>query len=169
VNRDTDMNGRMATNIRELRHQRAWTQEQLAAAAQLNTRTVQRIEEGRGGRAETVQAIAGALDASVESLRAEHTTTAAGATLGVAPLRWTVEQPTLPGTYWVRGGTFDTPHRTTVFLSGGALMTHAPHAHAPEYDLGAWSMRSLPEGYQWYGPVRDDKAVEANGRSVSCC
>lgn len=53
--------------IRRLREQRAWTQESLAAAADVSVRTVQRAEDGAMS-AETLAAIAGALDHPVESL-----------------------------------------------------------------------------------------------------
>jgi uncharacterized glyoxalase superfamily protein PhnB/DNA-binding XRE family transcriptional regulator len=59
----------MQTKIRELREKKAWTQEQLAAAAGISTRTVQRAEEGVMA-AETKSAIAGALDVPVEALAA---------------------------------------------------------------------------------------------------
>ena len=57
-------------NIRQHRTRKAWTQEHLAAAAALSVRTVQRAEEGATS-AETLKAIAGALDVSVEALVAE--------------------------------------------------------------------------------------------------
>jgi uncharacterized glyoxalase superfamily protein PhnB/DNA-binding XRE family transcriptional regulator len=56
--------------IRTLREKRAWTQEQLAGAAQISPRTVQRAEEGVMS-AETKAAIAGALDVKLEKLAAE--------------------------------------------------------------------------------------------------
>jgi transcriptional regulator with XRE-family HTH domain len=65
------MNDFAAANIKQLREEKPWTQEQLAQAASLATRTVQRAEEGHGLSAETLLAIAGALDVSVESLRAD--------------------------------------------------------------------------------------------------
>jgi transcriptional regulator with XRE-family HTH domain len=63
------MNQALAENIRTLRETRSWTQEQLAEAAQLNPRTVQRAEAAQGASAETLLAIAGALDVDVELLR----------------------------------------------------------------------------------------------------
>jgi uncharacterized glyoxalase superfamily protein PhnB/DNA-binding XRE family transcriptional regulator len=56
--------------IRSLRERKAWTQEHLAGAARISTRTVQRAEEGVMS-AETRAAIAGALDVSVERLAPE--------------------------------------------------------------------------------------------------
>jgi transcriptional regulator with XRE-family HTH domain len=65
------MNDFAAANIKNLREAKPWTQEQLAQAASLATRTVQRAEEGHGISAETLLAIAGALDVSVELLRTD--------------------------------------------------------------------------------------------------
>jgi uncharacterized glyoxalase superfamily protein PhnB/DNA-binding XRE family transcriptional regulator len=58
------------TNIRALREKKAWTQEQLAGAARISPRTVQRAEDGVMS-AETKAAIAGALDVPVEALALE--------------------------------------------------------------------------------------------------
>src|SRR5438477_4609324 len=58
-----------AENIRRHREQRSWTQAHLAEAAALSERTVQRAEEGKPIAAESLQAIAGAFDVSVEDLR----------------------------------------------------------------------------------------------------
>ncbi len=58
------------TKIRALREKKAWTQEQLAGAARIAVRTVQRAEEGVMS-AETKSAIAGALDVAVEALAPE--------------------------------------------------------------------------------------------------
>jgi transcriptional regulator with XRE-family HTH domain len=59
----------IAVNIRTLREAKPWTQAQLAEAADIAERTIQRAEEGRGLSAETLQAVAGALDVSVDHLR----------------------------------------------------------------------------------------------------
>ena len=53
--------------IRALRDRKAWTQEHMAAAASISVRTVQRAEDGVMS-AETLTAIAGALDVPVEQL-----------------------------------------------------------------------------------------------------
>jgi len=58
-----------AENIRRFREQRSWTQAHLAEAAALSERTVQRAEEGKPIGAESLQAIAGALDVSLDDLR----------------------------------------------------------------------------------------------------
>lgn len=63
------MNDVVASNIRFHREDRAWTQEQLAEAAALAPRTVQRAERGEGLSSETLQAIAGALDVSLDLLQ----------------------------------------------------------------------------------------------------
>ena len=60
-------NTSVGQKIRALREQKAWTQEQLAGAASISPRTVQRAEEGAMS-AETKTAIAGALNVGVEAL-----------------------------------------------------------------------------------------------------
>lgn len=58
------------SRIRELRVQRAWTQEQLTEVAGLQSvRTVQRVEKNETQGAETLQAIAAAFDTDVGALR----------------------------------------------------------------------------------------------------
>jgi uncharacterized glyoxalase superfamily protein PhnB/DNA-binding XRE family transcriptional regulator len=57
----------MGNRIRRLREKKAWTQEHLAAAAEVSVRTVQRAEEGTLS-AETLSAIAGALDVEVQGI-----------------------------------------------------------------------------------------------------
>lgn len=57
-------------NVRKLREAKPWTQEQLAAAANVTARTVQRLEAGEvPPSAETLLAIAGSFDVTVEALR----------------------------------------------------------------------------------------------------
>jgi uncharacterized glyoxalase superfamily protein PhnB/DNA-binding XRE family transcriptional regulator len=53
--------------VRRLRERKAWTQEHLAQAADISLRTVQRAEDGVMS-AETLSALAGALDLPVEEL-----------------------------------------------------------------------------------------------------
>jgi uncharacterized glyoxalase superfamily protein PhnB/DNA-binding XRE family transcriptional regulator len=62
---------RTGERIRHLRERKAWTQEHLAKAARISSRTVQRAEEGVMS-AETRSAIAGALDVPVQSLATER-------------------------------------------------------------------------------------------------
>ena len=50
-----------ADRLRQLREQRAWSQEQLAEIAGLSTRTVQRVERGERALHETRMALAAAL------------------------------------------------------------------------------------------------------------
>ncbi len=57
--------------VRRLREQKAWTQEHLAGAAGVSLRTVQRAEEDTMS-AETLSAIAGALNVAVEELTHEE-------------------------------------------------------------------------------------------------
>lgn len=76
--------------IRKLRDRKAWTQEHLAGAANVSLRTVQRAEEGVMS-AETVSAIAGALDLSVEELTYDET----------------AYPPVIPFLYYEHGSTFD--------------------------------------------------------------
>ncbi len=59
----------IGANIRRLRTARSWTQAQLAGAAQISERTVQRAERGEALSAENLQALAGALAVEVDDLR----------------------------------------------------------------------------------------------------
>jgi transcriptional regulator with XRE-family HTH domain len=56
--------------IQKLRLERGWSQEQLAQAAGLSVRTVQRLERGRPGSLETLNAVAAAFDLDISCLRA---------------------------------------------------------------------------------------------------
>jgi uncharacterized glyoxalase superfamily protein PhnB/DNA-binding XRE family transcriptional regulator len=68
--RETTMEQReVGAKIRRFRERKAWTQEHLAQAARIAPRTVQRAEEGVLS-AESLSAIAGALDVPVEKLSA---------------------------------------------------------------------------------------------------
>jgi transcriptional regulator with XRE-family HTH domain len=60
---------RYGRKIQQAREARAWTQEQLAIAADVEPRTIQRGEKGLTKNPETLQAIAGAFDVNLESLR----------------------------------------------------------------------------------------------------
>jgi transcriptional regulator with XRE-family HTH domain len=60
---------RYGKKIQQFRQARAWTQEQLAEAAALDVRTVQRAEKDVTKNPETLQAIAGALDVDLVALR----------------------------------------------------------------------------------------------------
>lgn len=54
--------------IRELRQERAWSQEQLAELCSLNVRTIQRIENGEQASLETLSAIAAVMELKVSEL-----------------------------------------------------------------------------------------------------
>lgn len=58
-----------AGTIRELRLQRAWSQEQLAEIAGISARTVQRLEQGQTAALETLKALAAAFDMPIDRLR----------------------------------------------------------------------------------------------------
>jgi transcriptional regulator with XRE-family HTH domain len=57
-----------APHIKELRTARAWSQEQLAQVADINVRTIQRVENGEPTSFETLKSIAAALDIDVAKL-----------------------------------------------------------------------------------------------------
>ena len=57
-----------AAKVKELRTSRAWSQEQLATIADVNVRTVQRVEHGHGASFETLTALANAFDVDVGEL-----------------------------------------------------------------------------------------------------
>ena len=63
---------RYGKRIQELREERAWTQEHLAAVAGLSPRTVQRVEKDRTQDAETIKAVAAAFDVDLERLRTTY-------------------------------------------------------------------------------------------------
>ncbi|ARJ66389.1 hypothetical protein WV31_12300 [Magnetospirillum sp. ME-1] len=58
-----------AETIRELRLQRAWSQEQLAEIAGISARTVQRLEQGQVAALETLKALAAAFNMPIDRLR----------------------------------------------------------------------------------------------------
>lgn len=60
---------RYGKKVRQLREAHAWTQEQLALAADIEPRTVQRVEKDLTKNPETLQAIAGAFNVDLDSLR----------------------------------------------------------------------------------------------------
>jgi transcriptional regulator with XRE-family HTH domain len=76
---------RYGKKIKEMREARAWTQEQLAEAADIETRTVQRVEKGLTRNPETLLAIAGAFNVDLERLRST----------------WLIPESRLVGTYFV--------------------------------------------------------------------
>ncbi len=58
----------LAGHVRQLRQDRVWSQDQLAGAAGLSLRTVQRVENGFACSPDTVQALASAFDVEPASL-----------------------------------------------------------------------------------------------------
>ncbi|MBE1285604.1 MAG: helix-turn-helix domain-containing protein [Rhodobacteraceae bacterium] len=64
--------GGIAMNVRQMRESRGWSQEDLAAAAGLSARTVQRIERGQVPRGDSLQSLAAAFETSVKDLRSEQ-------------------------------------------------------------------------------------------------
>lgn len=56
-------------NVRQYREKLAWTQEALATAAQISSRTVQRIEDGGPASPESLRSIADAFNVSLDDLR----------------------------------------------------------------------------------------------------
>ena len=58
-------------NVRKLRLQRNWSQEQLAQMSGLSIRTIQRIERGQTPGLESVKSLAAVFDVHVESLPME--------------------------------------------------------------------------------------------------
>jgi transcriptional regulator with XRE-family HTH domain len=59
----------IAANLKNFRGRLAWTQAQLAEASGISERTVQRAEDGASVGAETLSALAGALNVSIGDLR----------------------------------------------------------------------------------------------------
>ena len=61
---------RYGKKVRQLREERGWTQEHLAAVAGIESvRTVQRVEKGETKNLETLQAIANGFDVELAALR----------------------------------------------------------------------------------------------------
>lgn len=60
---------RYGKKIQQLRDDRAWTQEQLAAIAGVETRTIQRVEKDQTKNQETLLAIAAAFDVGLNAIR----------------------------------------------------------------------------------------------------
>lgn len=70
--KDGVMHSIVGQNIKNIRSLRSWTQEQLADAAEVTSRTVQRAEAGEPVAAESLQAIAGALGVGLDELRRDQ-------------------------------------------------------------------------------------------------
>jgi len=64
----------MAANVRRLRLDRAWSQEELATASDLNVRTIQRVENGGKASLETMKSLAAAFNTTVAELTGPDST-----------------------------------------------------------------------------------------------
>ncbi|MEM8981433.1 MAG: helix-turn-helix transcriptional regulator [Pseudomonadota bacterium] len=71
-----------ATLIKKLRQQRTWSQDELAIAAGLSTRTVQRIEADGAGATSSIKALAAALEINLHNLERTPRTEAIGVRWG---------------------------------------------------------------------------------------
>lgn len=63
-----------AALVRRLRTEKAWSQEELAIAAGLSTRTIQRIEADGAGSVSSLKAIASALEVDMHNLESKPRT-----------------------------------------------------------------------------------------------
>lgn len=68
----------LARVVKAHREQRAWTQQQLADVAEINIRTIQRLENSGNGGPETLMAVAQAFDMDVKQLNLEASSMEAG-------------------------------------------------------------------------------------------
>ena len=80
TNQQTNINSDL---LRRLRSDQRWSQEELAIAAGLSTRTVQRLEATGRGSVGSIKAIAGALQIEVHNLEADPRTHAVGVRYGL--------------------------------------------------------------------------------------
>jgi DNA-binding XRE family transcriptional regulator len=64
--------------VKRLRCERAWSQEELAIASDLSTRTVQRLEAEGGGSINSIKSIASALEVEMHNLEEKPRTQLAG-------------------------------------------------------------------------------------------
>lgn len=110
--------------VKALRLQRAWSQEQLAELASLSVRTIQRIENGEAPSLETLSALAAVFGVSVTELSAESVVAddsldrriidarlrvkqearfyrSLVSAVIICMLLWGVNYLTSPGNYWV--------------------------------------------------------------------
>ena len=68
--------------IQKLRLKRGWSQQQLAQASGLSTRTIQRVEAGHPASVETLKSIAAVFEVDFSTLNPETAMDAATARLG---------------------------------------------------------------------------------------
>ncbi len=79
------MNRTVDTNLlRRLRQEKGWSQEELAVAAALSSRTVQRLENQGKGSVSSIKSVASALEVSAHSLEAQPRTQHIGVRWGYA-------------------------------------------------------------------------------------
>ena len=68
---------------------------------------------------------------------------------------WNLEKPTLPGVYWIRGGSLEKPAPAIVLRQGGGLWLHIYHGNeAQRHAVGG----STFEVGEWWGPAPDPGA-----------
>lgn len=84
------MHAIVGNNIRHRREELAWTQEHLAAAADVSPRTVQRAEAGHPLSPENLKSIAAALSTTVEVLRMDRAAAANDAKMRAAKARYSI-------------------------------------------------------------------------------
>ena len=68
--------------VKRLRTERGWSQEELAIASDLSTRTVQRLETEGGGSANSIKSIASALEVNMHNLEEKPRTQLIGVRWG---------------------------------------------------------------------------------------
>ena len=59
--------------IKDLRHKKGWSQEQLADLCGLNVRTIQRVENGNQASLETLKSLASVFEVDISTLKEEIT------------------------------------------------------------------------------------------------
>lgn len=125
----------LAEIIRQARTARAWPQEQLADAAGVSLRTVQRVERGAPCAKETLQALAAALGLETGTLVAAAPVERDGRVLGLSPT----------AAFWIG-----------LALCGPTLLFVVTNAGYYGFGL-AWMEPALPE--RLFGPVVDNIVV----------
>jgi len=70
--------------VKRLRSEKGWTQEELAIAADLSTRTVQRLETIGGGSINSIKSIASALEVEMHNIEEKPRTQLVGVRWGYA-------------------------------------------------------------------------------------
>ena len=125
----------LAKIIRQARTARAWPQEQLAEAAGVSLRAVQRVERGAPCAKETLQALAAVLELETGVLVSAAPVARDGRVLGLSPT----------AAFWVG-----------LALCGPALLFVVTNMGYYGFDL-AWMEAALPE--RLFGPLVDNIVV----------